>query len=153
MVDSLVFFADEEDGDARGAAYLMERVGAPASASSRRACRDVFGALAALHRAGVVHGDARLPNLLAVDGDLRWIDLAAGVVSEAPGAVAPVEQQRYDATTLARSVLGVNATAELPLAVSNAATRCDAANAASFSALADAVWAAAEALRPDLARA
>lgn len=69
-----------------GAGFLLEHVGVVAVVASQRACVRAFTALAALHVVGVTHGDARLANLLVVDGQLRWIDLLGGVVAAAERA-------------------------------------------------------------------
>jgi hypothetical protein len=78
-------------------------------------CTAAFLALQALHVAGFVHGDARLPNLLSrgrgAGADLVWIDLRAAAVG------AHARAQRVDARTLAASVLGTAPDIALPAPV------------------------------------
>ena len=116
-------------------------------------CDSAFDALRALHAAGFVHGDARLPNLLWRSGggedaggfangaSLVWVDmrLATDGAAELPSAM-----QRADARTLAASLLGrADAESEMPAAV-EAAISCVPAGCtkddASYRALARAVW-------------
>ena len=53
----------------------MTPVGSKMNKTSE-ACRDLFGALRALHDSGWYHGDARYPNAIKTrDGDILWIDL------------------------------------------------------------------------------
>ena len=59
----------------------------------------ILGALDALHRIGVIHGDPRLPNLLVVDGSLTWIDLR-----RANARASPV-LRRLDWIELIRSIV------------------------------------------------
>ena len=95
---SLRAFSDEASGRPAGGGYLMAEVLAPypvASAAQREAA---FAALAALHAAGLAHGDARRPNLLARGSSLVWIDLRAASVPAGEAA------QRADAATLAASI-------------------------------------------------
>jgi hypothetical protein len=58
----------------------------------------IFRALDTLHRIGVVHGDARLPNLILVDQRLMWIDL---VLASLPATLGP---RRHDWNTLIDSI-------------------------------------------------
>ena len=94
-------------------------MGAAAPAASASASDGAFAALAALHAAGVTHGDARLANLLDVDGELRWIDLVGGVAA-APASPAFAALARADAETLTRSLLRAAAPAALPEGVAAA---------------------------------
>jgi hypothetical protein len=130
-----------------GGAFLLARVGAAAPAASARACSRAFAALAALHGAGATHGDARLANLLDVDGELRWIDLLGGVVAAAERATPAFDAlARADAETLARSFMHAATPAVLSAAVCEALEGYTARETAA-SALAVAVWAAVDAAR------
>jgi hypothetical protein len=125
-----------------GGGFLLSRVGAAAPAASASASAGAFAALAALHAAGVTHGDARLANLLDVDGELRWIDLVGGVAA-APASPAFAALARADAETLARSLLRAAAPAALPEGVAAALGAYAVGEPAAASALARAVWTAA----------
>jgi Ser/Thr protein kinase RdoA (MazF antagonist) len=70
------------DGQYRASGVLIERVGRPVSTKdfvSGFKKRHLFACLRALHILDIVHGDARLQNLvdLGVNNNtvLRWIDL------------------------------------------------------------------------------
>ena len=134
-----------DDGSGLGGGYLMDEVlGAPAPAPSGVRCAAAFAALASLHAAGVAHGDARLPNLLE-RGDgasgLVWIDLRALDVIT---AVSLELQQRGDARSLARSVLGLMVDEPLPSAVADALKAIPRGGADAYRrAVADAAFAAA----------
>ena len=150
-IDGSLSVVDAAAGAAGGGGgFLLSRVGAAAGAASARACERAFAALAALHGAGVVHGDARLANLLEVEGELRWVDLLGGL-ADATERAAPAFRQlaRADAETLAHSVLRRAAPAALPDAARAAAGDYAAAlasgsgAAAAAVALARIVWAAA----------
>jgi hypothetical protein len=60
-----------------GVGYLMASVGRPMSMTKKR-IKGALLALAALHRENIVHGDARVPNVLEVDGSMRWTDFHRG---------------------------------------------------------------------------
>jgi len=47
--------------------------------TSKERCDDVFDVLAALHNSGMIHGDARVANVVDVDESLKWIDFRTGV--------------------------------------------------------------------------
>ena len=131
-----------------GGGYLMARCGLPYNATaSSAACAAAFASLAALHMRAVVHGDARLPNLLLVAGKPAWVDLSPVTLANAEHASALAVYCRDDAQMLARSILraaGVNATAaQLPAVVADAVASYDALQADRVRALAAAVWAAA----------
>lgn len=99
---------------AAGGGFLLDRIGECVNVDTRAACLDAFRALAALHAAGVTHGDARLPNLLRVDDGLRWIDLLGGAVAAsecASGAFLGLSLN--DAELFARSALSAAAPTEL----------------------------------------
>ena len=131
-------------GDA-GGGILLARCGEPFDATaSHAACTAAFKSLAALHACDVLHGDARLSNLVRLDGAAAWVDLSANAVARAqypqPFAIA----RRADATALARSILlAAGVQALLPQAAVNAALEAyDDGSAERVQALADAVWAA-----------
>ena len=95
---SLRAFFDEASGQPAGGGYLMAEVLAPYLVKTAAQREAAFAALAALHAAGLAHGDARKPNLLARGGSLVWIDLRAASVPAGEAA------QRADAATLAASM-------------------------------------------------
>lgn len=63
---------------ARGVGYLLQDVGTPARCNSEEQCYAAFVALQCLHACSIVHGDARIHNLLAVNRrgrhELLWIN-------------------------------------------------------------------------------
>jgi hypothetical protein len=128
-----------------GGGYLLARCGVPYhAAASPAACAAAFAALAALHGCGCVHGDARLPNLLSLDGAAAWVDLSPLLLASNQHASALAVYCRDDAQALACSVLGVDTTAaQLPTAVAAAVAAYEARLPDRVRALADAVWAAA----------
>ena len=121
----------------KGGGYLLESVGKPVQVSSLRLCVAVVTSLAALHRAGVIHGDPRLPNVLLVGEELQWIDLRESVLVD---GVSAEQQARVDAGILAKSILALSSESTLPPAVADAVVGYLAANGVSVAALADAVW-------------
>jgi hypothetical protein len=56
---------------ARVSGYVMKSVGKRVKGREE----EIFSSLRLLHSFGVVHGDARRPNVVDVDGDFEWIDL------------------------------------------------------------------------------
>jgi hypothetical protein len=60
------------------AGYLMKSVGVPAPHSSLSEKIAIVVSLNGLHKANIVHGDARLTNVVLVDEKLLWVDLMAG---------------------------------------------------------------------------
>jgi hypothetical protein len=56
------------------AGYLMNSVGTAAPKQTAQQRYDIFMALVYLHRLGIVHGDARYPNIIDVNDKLIWID-------------------------------------------------------------------------------
>ncbi len=130
---SLVFLFDAE-GAHRGGGFLLRGVGTRAVLDSAARCAAAFSTLRALHAAGFAHGDARLPNLVCVGPQLLWIDFREAVDSAAEVA------QRYDARTLAASVLGIVQGGELPAPVRAALDGVPAGGAAAYAAIADAAW-------------
>lgn len=128
--------------DASGVGYLMHRVGRPFVVTSQRRCLLAFRALAALHASGVIHGDARLPNLIIVGKAVVWIDLRVTSLYVGAGDVSREPLRRHDAATFARSVLMLEHSPDvsLPAFVTDAIERYDEADE-TLSALAAAVWA------------
>ena len=129
-----------------GGGYLLDRCGVPFDATaSLAACSAAFVALSALHARAVVHGDARLPNLLLVDGRAAWVDLSAGVLAGLDSHTRAANC-RLDMETLALSVLqaaGVTIT-PLPPSVAAAIAAYSDSVADAVHTLAAAVWAAAK---------
>lgn len=121
---------------------MLAEVGKPFKLKTDAHCARAFAALATLHSGRVCHGDARLPNLLAVRGPsgrkaLKWIDLRqSSLLRETESADF---QCRRDLRTLAASILGC-ASSKLPAAVVAAIERYSAGSAADD--VAAAVWAA-----------
>ena len=112
-----------------------------------------FASLAALHGCGVVHCDARLPNLVLVDEQPAWIDLNGGILTGPVLATHLPIYSRLDAETLAASVLrlprGSNGQApQLPQPVAAALAAYDSALSNTVENLAVAVWNAAAVARP-----
>lgn len=125
-----------------GSGYLLEAVGQPFRVDSIARCTSAIQSLAACHRAGVLHGDARLPNLLAVGSERApaWIDLR----TPTPMGVALEALHTCDMRTLARSIMALDGTqVALPSDVDAALARYEAGDDGSVTALAEAVWAAA----------
>jgi tRNA A-37 threonylcarbamoyl transferase component Bud32 len=126
-----------------GGGYLLAHCGVPFDATaSMAACTAAFGALAELHALAVLHGDARLPNLLLVDGHAAWVDLSAGHVLAGLDAHTRAANCRLEMEALARSVLlaaGVTPT-PLPSSVTAAIAAYSAADG--VHTIAAAVWAA-----------
>lgn len=130
-----------------GAGYLLARCGTPFDATaSSAACSAAFESLAALHARAVLHGDARLPNLLLVDGHASWVDLSAGRVLHGLSAHSRAANCRLDMETLARSVLqaaaGVTPTTPLPPSVDAAIAAYSDSVPDAVHTLSGAVWAA-----------
>ena len=120
--------------------YLLSCVGARFVATTGGGIKAAFAALAALHACRVFHGDARTANLLVVEGQALWIDLRTGIVDAGGAAALPLDQQRYDAAVLARSILPHPQ--PLPPSVLEALTLYNAAVPDKVVALAQAVWGA-----------
>jgi hypothetical protein len=57
-------------------AFLMSPVGTPVASLTKPNVKMIFRALAALHRAGWSHGDARLPNFVMCESKVVVIDFA-----------------------------------------------------------------------------
>ena len=120
--------------------YLLSSVGVRFVATTEKGIQVAFAALAALHARGVYHGDARTANLLNINGQALWIDLRTGIVDSGRAAALPLEQQRYDAAVLARSILPHPQ--PLPPSVQEALKMYKAAVPETVSALSQAVWTA-----------
>ena len=153
---SLHLYGVSEDGEELGAGfggagYLLERVGAPFEVTSEARCKAAFESLAALHRCGLIHGDARLPNLLAMeDGRLAWIDLnhAGAMLEGGPGAGGAAgglsrDVVAFDAGDLARTILHTALPTLLPDAVARALASYTPDCTSSIASLASTVWRAA----------
>ena len=132
--------------DGLGGGYLLCRCGVPFDATaSEAACSAAFVALAALHARAVIHGDARLPNLLLVDGRAAWVDLSAGVLAGLD-AHTRAANCRLDMETLALSVLQTAdvAITPLPPSIASAIAAYNGTMADAARTVAAAVWAAAQ---------
>jgi len=142
VANSVRLLDADTGGEHCGGGFLLREVGSPFEVKSRATCRKAFASLLKLHECGVLHGDARLPNLLVLrTGAPAWIDLQRGVVAAEYGAALLAGNARYDARRLACSILGCVVDAE-PDAVKQALRAYDGASAKFAAALADAVWAA-----------
>jgi hypothetical protein len=62
----------------RVSAYVLESAGKRVEGREE----EIFSSLQLLHSFGVVHGDARRPNVVDVDGELKWIDLPPRIDEE-----------------------------------------------------------------------
>jgi hypothetical protein len=129
------------DGSFAGGGFLLASVGEPFAVSVQRDCVRAFEALADLHAAGVVHGDPRVPNLVCVGRELKWIDLSASALAFTAASLCA------DAAMLARSVLALPRECVFPDAVAEAVGKYAAADKGTVAALAAAVWAEAECLK------
>ena len=134
-----------EDGEGGGGGFLLLDVGSPVKVTSLHACTSVFSAMQALHSCGVIHGDARLPNLIQLAGGrLVWIDLLSGMCSpHVRGSAVRPGLARFDAHVLAKSMLGLESAADdaaLPDTVRGALEEYSIERACTH--LAAAVWAA-----------
>lgn len=129
--ESLRQFHDVVTGSPAGGGYLMSEVLLPFDVTSKKRCVAAFSSLRKLHESGLVHGDARLPNLLRRVGSFApvWIDMRVSfsVVDHA---------LRADAKTLALSILS---TAFLDETVETALASVP-GDASAYTGLAAAVW-------------
>jgi len=65
----------------------LRPVGEPVTlAYARDNVPKLFQALKNLHDKGICHGDARWKNMILVDGELVWIDLATPEIAAGSGA-------------------------------------------------------------------
>jgi hypothetical protein len=141
---SLNSFVSDESGQYIGGGYLLADVLERVSINHSN-CKHAFLALMALHDAGFVHGDARLPNLMKrKGGGLVWIDFQDAFSSRGGSAIS-LASVRRDARTLAASFLGVpqalasdDDVPDLPRDVAIAVAHLT-RDAASYEALASAV--------------
>jgi len=79
--------------------YLMNSVGSAAPNKTAWDRYKIFMSLACLHRLGIVHGDARLANIMLVNGDsLRWIDFMNSHITSSR------TEFKNDAVTLVKSM-------------------------------------------------
>uniref|UniRef100_A0A0K6S6F5 Protein kinase domain-containing protein n=1 Tax=Chromera velia CCMP2878 TaxID=1169474 RepID=A0A0K6S6F5_9ALVE len=89
-----------------GAELLLDEVGQSVLAENRQhltpSCLD---ALCTLHKAGVVHGDPRLHNIVKVEGGLKWIDPR----ESQEGVDDPAKLFEHDMKVLCSSLLGLTA--------------------------------------------
>ena len=118
-----------------GGGYLLTLIGKPFEVSSKQRCSTAFEALADLHLKGVIHGDARIPNLLLCGDRPRkacWIDLYGAV--EYADDIA-----RGDCEVLASSIIRVPKD-KLPGVVLSTVRGYSPAAKQTVQALADAVW-------------
>jgi cell division inhibitor SulA len=131
-----------------GGGYLLARCGVLFDATSLGDCSAAFVSLAALHSRAVLHGDARLPNLLVVDGHAAWVDLSAGHMLGGLDARTRAANCSIDMETLAQSVLQAADVSPTPLppsvAAALAAYSSSDSGAEAVATLAAAVWAAAQ---------
>ena len=83
----------EEDGlaifDDGGGALLLSHVG---EHYSKLDPQSIVDSLKTLHKSGIVHGDARLENVVCVDGKPVWVDFADSIFSPA----APMARTKND---------------------------------------------------------
>lgn len=121
-----------------GGGYLLQRVGTPIKRLSHKRCLDAFQSLATLHKYGIVHGDARLPNLLLVDGTPMWIDLLQSTVLLMTAPEAAIN----DAGILACSILRVKSPTELPEDIRVVLSTYKPDEDGTVAAVAAAVWSA-----------
>ena len=159
---SLTFFYHEGSASYGGGGFLLRSVCKPAAVTSLTRCKAAFAALQQLHKAGFVHGDARLPNLVlgparraagaseaaggggsgaggsvgsSSEREMLWIDLREGVLDDLP------VNQRADARALAASVLRARPGMDLPASVEEALESLElGGDNPSYAALGAAVW-------------
>jgi hypothetical protein len=122
-----------------GGGYLMASVGSRVAIDTFARMRRVFDSLQAVHAAGAIHGDARLPNVIEVGGIARWADFVNAAVRPALQHATFVEHAREDMLTLSCSVLNVGKES-LPVSVADAVGRYE--PHVSAQAVAEAAWAA-----------
>ena len=126
----------------QGGGYLLRSIGTPIKLETRASLRHVFSSLQRVHAAGAIHGDPRLPNVVAVDGLPCWIDFIKAAFCPAGFDFSAQE----DMWLLAGSVLNRKKHA-LPDTVGAAVCSYVVADAAAAQRIADAVWAAHPATR------
>lgn len=108
VVENSLTLCVSESGQYLGGGYLLADVLAPVT-SNRSTCAEIIASLKALHSAGFVHGDARLPNLMKhADGSLVWIDFRDSFIESDGGDSGLLTlSMRRDARTLVASMLGL----------------------------------------------
>lgn len=87
----------EEDGFAvfeDGASLILSQVG---DHYSKLDPQSIVDSLKTLHKSGVVHGDARLDNVVCVDGRPVWVDFADSILSPAMARTKDDELERLKA--------------------------------------------------------
>jgi serine/threonine protein kinase len=95
------------DGDRYDvAAFVQTSVGDPPNRSEDFAA--MIESLQHLHEQNFIHGDARVPNVVMVNGQLKWIDLGASRFAEKN------ELKVHDMETLIRSLTGTDTEGVLP---------------------------------------
>ena len=135
--DSLRKFHDVVTGSPAGGGYLMSEVLLPFDVTSQKRCVAAFSSLHKLHKLGLVHGDARLPNLLRRVGSFApvWIDLRRISLSVVGHAL------RADAKTLALSILSTISLDEtVETALASVPRDANAYTLHAYTGLAEAVW-------------
>jgi len=121
----------------KGAGMLIREIGEPISRQSltESTVVTIFRNLFTLHCSGLQHGDARLPNLIQVDGKILWIDMMYSISNTDL-------IWKHDAITLSKSILGLSENADLPSDISSLISHYDVQrNEQSCQALARKVWA------------
>ena len=63
-------------------AYLMTEVGTPVETSTVEQRQALFVELHGLHILGIIHGDARFQNTIALPDGIMWIDYASSFISQ-----------------------------------------------------------------------
>jgi hypothetical protein len=98
---------------ALGVGFVLREVGTPARCKSEAQCYKAFRALQLLHSFGILHGDARLQNLLSVQRGRRkvllWIDMRIAAALSPDVSEAFAAYAFSDAVILASSILGCEA--------------------------------------------
>ena len=91
-----------EDGKVQFSAYTMEECGqAVTRPFSSDKLKSLATALHGLHKAGVIHGDPRVENIVSVGSALKWIDFYDSFISLGTNFT-----MQEDVNTFVRSVCG-----------------------------------------------
>ena len=80
--------------------YLMNSIGTAAPRGTAAERYAIFCSLVALHRLNIVHGDARVVNIILVDGKLKWIDFMSSHITSSS------VEFKTDAISLLKSIYG-----------------------------------------------
>ena len=80
--------------------YLMNSVGTAAPNVTSQDRYNIFRKLVSLHCVDIVHGDARLANIILVNGQLKWIDFLSSHVTSSH------VEFKNDAVSLLKSIYG-----------------------------------------------